>query len=108
MSVILGNELPDRALNYLQVGRLVIMATVDERGKPHTAPMSWVIAVDRSTIRIAISPNVNTYRNILNNDHVTLCLVGGGMTWSICGHAMVLSEAIEEVPFPMAMVEVHV
>ena len=54
MSVILGNELPDRALNYLQVGRLVIMATVDERGKPDTAPMSWVIALDRHTIRIAI------------------------------------------------------
>src|SRR5437868_5845099 len=108
MSLLLGTELPDRALSYLQVGRLVIMATVDVRGRPNTAPMSWVTAVDRQTIRVAVSPEVSTYRNILDNDRVMLSLIGGAMTLSISGRARVLAESIEEVPFAMAMVEVLV
>ena len=108
MSQILGTELPDRALSHLQVGRLVIMATVDGRGRPDTAPMSWVMALDHRTIRVAVSPEVSTYRNILENDRVMLSLIGGTMTLSISGRARVLAELIEDVPFPMAMVEVLV
>ena len=108
MSLILGNELPDRAMNYLQVGRLVIMATVDEQGRPDTAPISWVTAVDRRTIRLAVSPQVSTYKNVLNNNHVMLALIGGAMTLSIKGRATVLTPGMEEVPFPMAMIEVAV
>ena len=108
MSQLLGTELPDRALSYLQVGRLVIMATVDGRGRPNTAPMSWVTALDNRTIRVAVSPEVSTYRNILENDRVMLSLIGGTMTLSISGRARVLAELIEDVPFPMAMVEVLV
>jgi hypothetical protein len=108
MSLVLGNELPDRALSYLQVGRLVIMATVDGQGRPNTAPMSWVTAVDRQTIRVAVSPEVSTYRNILENDRVMLSLIGGAMTLSISGCARVLAGSMEEVPFAMAMIEVRV
>jgi hypothetical protein len=108
MSLILGNELPERAMNYLQVGRLVVMATVDEQGRPDTAPISWITALDSRTIRLAISPEVSTYRNILRNDRVMLSLLGGAMTLGISGRARVLSESMFEVPFPMAMVEVVV
>jgi len=70
--------------------------------------MSWVTALDHRTIRVAVSPEVSTYRNILENDRVMLSLIGGTMTLSISGRARVLAESIEEVPFPMAMVEVLV
>jgi Pyridoxamine 5'-phosphate oxidase len=108
MSQILGDKLPDRALTYLQVGHLVIIATVDEEGRPTAAPMSWLTALDRQTIRIAISPDVGTYHNILQNERVVLSLIGSGMRMSISGCARVIAETMEEVPFPMAMVEVLV
>ena len=94
MSQLLGTELPDRALSYLQVGRLVIMATVDGRGRPNTAPMSWVTALDNRTIRVAVSPEVSTYHNILENDRVMLSLIGGPMILSISGRARVLAVSI--------------
>src|SRR5918912_1603192 len=105
MSLILGNELPDRAMNYLQVGRLVIISTVDERGWPDSAPISWITALDRRTLRLAVSPEVSTFRNILKNDRIMLALLGGTMTLGISGTARVLSESMSDVPFPMAMVE---
>ncbi len=108
MSLILGNELPDRAMNYLQVGHLVILSTVDERGWPDSAPISWITAVDRRTLRLAVSPQVSTYRNIVKNDRVALELIGGTMTLGISGRASVITERIEAVPFPMAMIEVVV
>ena len=106
MSLILGNELPDRAMKYLQVGRLVILSTVDERGWPDSAPISWITALDRRILRFAVSPEVSTYRNILRNDRVMFELLGGAMTLGISGTARVLTESIPDVPFPMAMVEV--
>ena len=108
MSLILGNELTDRAMSYLQVGRLVVMATVDERSMPNTSPISWVTAIDRRTLRLAVSPEVNTFINITRNPNVMISVLGGAMTLGIRGQARVLAEQIEEVPFPMAMVEITV
>ena len=106
MSLILGNQLPDRAMNYLQVGRLVVMATVDEMGRPDTCPISWVVAMDPGTLRLAISREVNTYRNLLSNENVMISLVGGAMTLGIRGRARILADDMDEVPLPMAVVEV--
>jgi hypothetical protein len=108
MSLILGNELTDRAMSYLQVGRLVIMATVDERGMPNTSPISWITAIDRRLLRLAVSPEVNTFINISKNPNVMISLLGGAMTLGIRGRARVLLDQIEDVPFPMAMVEIEV
>jgi hypothetical protein len=108
MSQILGNQLPERAMNYLQVGRLVVMATVDERGWPDTCPISWIVALDPTILRLAISREVSTYRNVLKNENVMISLVGGAMTLGIRGRARILSEGMDDVPLPMAMIEVQV
>jgi len=93
-------------MNYLQVGRLVVVATVNDRGWPDTAPISWITALDRRTLRMAVSREVSTYRNILYNERVTLSLIGGAMTLGIRGRARVLADDMEQIPLPMAMVEV--
>ncbi|HYP19986.1 MAG TPA: pyridoxamine 5'-phosphate oxidase family protein [Chloroflexia bacterium] len=108
MSLILGNRLPDRAMKYLQVGRLVVLATVDEQGRPDTCPVSWVVALNPSVIRLAISREVNTYHNILNNEHVMISLVGGAMTLGIRGRARALAESLDGIPLSMALIEMEV
>lgn len=108
MSLILGNELPERAMHYLQVGRLVVIATVDERGWPDTAPISWITALDRRTLRLAVSTNVATYRNIESNENVMIALVGGAMTLGIRGRARILADTMDSIALPMAMIEVAI
>jgi hypothetical protein len=108
MSQILGKELPERAMSYLQMGRLVVMATVDERGWPDTCPISWIVALDSTTLRLAISREVSTYRNLLQNESVMISLIGGAMTLGIRGRARLLSEDMDNIPLPMAMVEVRI
>jgi hypothetical protein len=108
MSLILGNELPERAMSYLQVGRLVVIATVDERGWPDTCPISWIVALDPTTLRVAISREVSTYRNLLQNENVMISLIGGAMTLGIRGRARLLRDDMDDVPLPMAMIEVQI
>ena len=92
----------------MQVGRLVIMATIDERGWPDTAPISWITALDKRTLRLAVSREVATYRNMVRNENVMLTLLGGGMTLGIRGRARIVSETMDEISLPMAMAEVIV
>jgi Pyridoxamine 5'-phosphate oxidase len=108
MSLILGNRLPERAMNHLQVGRLVVLATVDEHGRPDTCPVSWILALDPSCLRLAISREVNTYRNIQKNKHVMISLLGGAMTLGIRGRARILSDDLDGIPLSMAIIEVEV
>lgn len=108
MSQILGNRLSERAMKYLQVGRLVVLATVDERGWPDTCPVSWIVALDPTLLRLAISREVSTYGNLLKNENVMLALIGGAMTLGIRGRARILAEDMADVPLPMAIVEVRV
>ncbi|MBF6614173.1 MAG: pyridoxamine 5'-phosphate oxidase family protein [Chloroflexi bacterium] len=108
MSQIVGNQLPERAMKYLQVGRLVVLATVDERGWPDTCPLSWVVAIDPRVVRLVISREVSTYRNLLCNENVIISLTGGAMTLGIRGRARLLADEIDDVPLPMAMFEVQV
>jgi len=108
MSQIIGTALPNQAMRYLQVGRVVMVATVGEDGSPDTAPISWLLAVDPQTIRMAVSPDVSTYRNLLHNDRLMLAILGGGMTLGVKGRARLLADPIADLPFPMAMFEVVV
>jgi hypothetical protein len=51
---------------------------------------------------------VATYRNIQQNENVMISLVGGAMTLGIRGRARVISQSMDGISLPMAMVEVIV
>ncbi|MBI3979665.1 MAG: pyridoxamine 5'-phosphate oxidase family protein [Chloroflexi bacterium] len=108
MGVILGNELPEQAMEYLRGGHPVVVATLDADGWPETAPFGWVVARDPRTIRLAVNQQVGTYANIRNNGKVRLSIADGAMNISAKGRATVLKGRMESILLPTALVEVHI
>jgi hypothetical protein len=56
----------------------ILIATVDDRGRPHPALLSYgeVLAVTPAVLRLAISAKSTTARNLAQRGAVTLCLIG--------------------------------
>jgi len=84
-----------------------VVATINE-GKPYTTFVTWLIAKDEDTIRIAVSTNATTTNNIRNNPNVCIEVFGEDIAVSISGEAQVIKDEIETIPFPVAVIEVKV
>ena len=56
----------------------ILIATVDDRGRPHPALLSYgeVVAVTPAVLRLALSASSTTARNLGERRALTLCLVG--------------------------------
>jgi hypothetical protein len=56
----------------------ILIATVDEHGRPHPALLSYgeVLAVTPAVLRLAVSAESTTARNLAERGALTLCLVG--------------------------------
>jgi hypothetical protein len=90
--------LPDRVLAAVrEPGRVTgVVATVDERGKPHTAPFGSVQAVSPSTLRFGCDRRHDTYANLLRSPSVVVCLLlPPDIAVSVSGRATVIREAME-------------
>jgi CBS domain-containing protein len=108
MGKIIGGELTDKIMQNLEHVPTLILATVDEDGWPHTAPMSWIKVKDRRTLSMAIHRDIASLRNIRRSGKVRLVAMGRGMAISIRGFAKIVKEEMESSPFPAAVVEVTV
>jgi hypothetical protein len=55
----------------------ILIATVDERGRPHPALLSYgeVLAVTPSVLRLAVSATSTTAHNLAERTALTLCLI---------------------------------
>ena len=116
MSVRLKPILPDELFNLMNgehldqlLNRVVFLITVDERGWPYAAILSYleVIAPDRSTIRLAPWTNSTTTANLRRNGSVTLLVVDEGLAYYIQGTATELRRELEGFP-GMAKIEVQI
>ncbi|MCL5257454.1 MAG: pyridoxamine 5'-phosphate oxidase family protein [Chloroflexi bacterium] len=108
MGKIIGDSLPANVVRLLNAGKTVVAATVDADGWPNTAPMTWVVAKDEKTIRLAINKEIATYSNIAGNGRLTLSLKGQGMSLGVRGTAKIVKDQMKSVPFPCAMIEMKV
>ena len=56
----------------------ILIATVDERGRPHPALLSYgeVLAITPAELRLAIPGETTTARNLAERGALTLCLIG--------------------------------
>jgi len=103
------NELPEEALKHLShVGKTVVVATVDAAGWPNTAPLTWVVAKDKQTIRMAVNAAASTLQNIHASGRVAIFIGNDAIAISVKGRARVLKEPMHSVPFPTALIEVVV
>jgi predicted pyridoxine 5'-phosphate oxidase superfamily flavin-nucleotide-binding protein len=100
--------MPDELLRHLAGGRLVVVATVDEDGRPYTMIMNWAVATDAHTLRLSLDRRTQTLRNVRANGHVMLEVLGDGLAYGVRGTARVIVEEMRHAPVPSAMVEVAV
>ena len=116
MSTRVGEALPDdlfEALNGSDLrgvaDRVVVVSTVDDRGIPHPALLSYfeVVAVDRRTIRLATYAESRTTRHARRDGKLTLMFVDAEFVYYVKGAARVLAESMRATPYN-AMLELEV
>ena len=107
MSKSIGGDLPSELLERLSGARLhdaadrvVVACSVDERGFPHAAILSYaeVLAVDSRTIRIAVYGGSGTARNVRRDGRLTLLLIEPEFAYYIKGTAAELSASMRCSP----------
>ena len=89
-----SNELGQEVIDIInRQATIVVVATVDEDGSPRTAPFGWVYAKDGRTLRFSTSRGHDTYKNIVRDGRVMVCLMEEGNTAiSIKGNARICKE----------------
>lgn len=93
----------------LQEERFVTLVTIDhETGGPNISAISWVLAMDESTIYFAVDNRSRILENIKENNQVVINLIANESTYAIQGEARIKEERLGDVPLILALVEVSI
>jgi hypothetical protein len=95
-------------VQFLLGGQTCVVATVDERGQPVTTLMTWVVARNPHILAMAVDVRGRTLRNLRQNPHIAIEVLGDDLCFGLRGTAVVEKEQMETPPFPCALVAVHV
>jgi len=105
-----GNGLSKHVIDIInREATIIVVATVDEDGSPRTAPFGWVYAVDSKTLRFSTSRGHDTYKNIVRDGRVMICIMEEDNTAiSVKGDTRIRKEQLESGSSHIAMVEVNI
>jgi hypothetical protein len=101
-------EFSQQIVDFLQGRQCVVLATASPQGQLHTAIMTWVVAKDSRTIRIALDKKGRPLSHIRNNENVALEILGDDINIGVVGKARVIEEQMDSVSFPCAAVEIKI
>ncbi len=108
MSQLLGRELTEEIFERLKgvdvhskLGKAIVIVTVDDKGWPHPAMLSYyeVVAKERSRIDLAIGKTSTTTKNLRRTGQITLLITDSGINYYLKGSAREVKESMEGVPF---------
>ncbi len=101
--------LPDKLFDKLQKEPFVMLSTVDaESGGPTNNAISWVYAVNPTTIRFAIDRRSRLIGNIEHNPRVSVTFFAEGSVHTVYGSAAVKADVLDDVPFKLACYDIAV
>lgn len=100
--------MPPDLVAYLSGGRLVVGATIDERGEAYTMVMNSAIAIDPHTIRFCLDHRTHTLTNLRANGRMMLEVVGDGLIYGVRGTAAVIRAQMDHAPVPSSLIELAV
>src|SRR5919202_1556591 len=101
-------EMPPHLVQFLLGGQTCVVATVDERARPLTTLMTWVVARNPQTLTMAVDTRGKSLRNIRANPHVAIEVLGDDLCYGLRGTAVIEKEQMQSAPFPCALVAVRV
>ncbi|WPM32951.1 pyridoxamine 5'-phosphate oxidase family protein [Hydrogenobacter sp. T-2] len=85
-----------------------VLATSDKESNIHMTFITWVYPVDERTIKIALSSNAKSAKNMLQTGQACLMLIAQDKALTCYGNANLLIDRIEEVKFPVSVFEVKI
>jgi hypothetical protein len=100
--------LPSTAVQQLQGEKLVFAVSTNPSGDIYSTAISWLVAVSENVIRFAISPKSRLLQNINEIPSMQILVALPENVLAIEGKAVLKSETIQNVSFPMACVEVSI
>lgn len=109
MSVFLGTELDLGLLDRFDKRiSTVVIATLDSKQQPHTAPFNYLVACDAKHLRVAIERNQQTFNNLMANGKISLAVLEeGDLAFSIKGDTRLYREQML-ADAGMAIMEIEV
>jgi flavin reductase (DIM6/NTAB) family NADH-FMN oxidoreductase RutF len=103
------DKLSEELVTHLQGGRMVTVASIDaENGSPNILCISWLSAIDNSTLRFAIDGRSKLLQNIEKDERVTVTVLGLGSAYAVVGTARKYTDRLENVALNMAGVEIQI
>ncbi len=108
MSQLLGKQLTEELFERLRgddvaskMGKAIVIVTVDDKGWPHPAMLSYyeVVAKGQSRIDLAIGKSSATAKNLRRTGKITLLITDRGLNYYLKGTAKELQESMSAVPF---------
>ena len=102
--------LPKELIDFMRsVGVFpIVLATTDKNGELHTTFITWVYPVDDKTLRLALSPNARSAKNMQETGKVAIMVFSANTALALYGNAKLVLERIEEVKFPVSVFEVSI
>ncbi|MFC5651708.1 pyridoxamine 5'-phosphate oxidase family protein [Paenibacillus solisilvae] len=101
--------LNDDLFNQLKQEPFVLLHTIDaDTGSPTSSAISWIYAVDRTTLRFAIDGRSRLSANMSSNENVSVTVFAPGSVQTVYGKAALRSEALEEVPFKLVCFDIEI
>jgi len=114
MSRLVGSEMPDELFELMtrkneRDGKVIVMATVDEKGWAHPAMASYyeLVAKDRGNIHLAVGRNSTTEKNLQRTGAITLVVTDCKVNFYLKGEGRQLEEQLEDTPFSLFQVNIH-
>lgn len=101
--------LPPELQQYLQRSNMVLVTTLDSETKgPTNNLITWVLAKDEKTLRLAADAKGRLMSNIRADGRVVLTVMTAGSVFSIQGTAQVTVENVEGVSLKLAIADVAI
>ncbi|HEX9605334.1 MAG TPA: pyridoxamine 5'-phosphate oxidase family protein [Myxococcales bacterium] len=101
-------EMPPHLVQFLLGGQTCVVAAVDQKARPMTTLMTWVVARNPQTLTMAVDTRGKALRNIRANPHVAVEVLGNDLCYGLRGRAVIEKERMESAPFPCALVAVRI
>jgi len=103
------NALPDELVSFLQGERMVTVTSIDaENGSPNVICISWLLATDAATLRMAVAERSAFLGNIAKDDRVAVTVFGLGTAYAVTGRARKFADKLQGSTLNMSGVEIKV
>jgi len=101
-------EMPPHLVQFLLGGQTCVVASTDEKARPMTSLMTWVVARNPQTVTMAVDTRGKALRNIRANPHVGIEVLGDDLCYGLRGTAVIEKERMHSAPFPCALLAVRI